>query len=59
MTALFGASIGGLFNFVVWGIVFLILIVQFLRSLRLVPTKSAFLVERLGRYQRTLQAGSP
>jgi len=57
MTALFGASIGGLFNFVVWGIVFLILIVQFLRSLRLVPTKSAFLVERLGRYQRTLQAG--
>ena len=31
--------------------------IQFLRSLRLVPTKQAFLVERLGRYSRTLQAG--
>ena len=45
------------FNFVVWGIVFVILIVEFFRSIRLVPTKKAYIVERLGRYRLTLRAG--
>ncbi len=45
------------FNVVVWGILFLFLIIQLVRSIRLVPTKSAYVVERLGRYSRTLGPG--
>lgn len=45
------------FNFVVWGIFFLILLVKILRSIRIVPTKSAYIVERLGRYTKTLGPG--
>ena len=50
-------SIGTLFNLAVWGILFFIVIVQFLRSIRIVPTQSAYVVERLGKYRQTLQAG--
>jgi len=53
-------ELGGLssiFTFLVWGISFIILIIQFFRSIRLVPTKSAFVVERLGKYHRTLGPG--
>ena len=46
-----------LFNLIVWGILFLILIVKFLRSIRLVPTQSAYVVERLGKYSQTLGPG--
>ena len=46
-----------LFNLIVWGILFLVLIVRFLRSIRLVPTQSAYIVERLGRYTKTLGPG--
>lgn len=46
-----------LFNLIVWGILFLILIVKFLRSIRLVPTQSAYVVERLGKYSKTLGPG--
>ena len=46
-----------LFNLAVWGILFLVLIVKFLRSIRLVPTQSAYIVERLGNYSRTLNPG--
>jgi regulator of protease activity HflC (stomatin/prohibitin superfamily) len=46
-----------IFNFVVWGILALILVVKLVRSIRIVPTKSAFIVERLGRYSRTLGPG--
>ena len=46
-----------IFNLVVWGILFLVLIIKFLRSIRLVPTQSAYIVERLGRYTRTLKPG--
>ena len=45
------------FNLAVWGILFLVLIVKFLRSIRLVPTQSAYIVERLGNYSRTLNPG--
>ncbi len=48
---------GGVFNFLVWGVVFFVLIVQFVRSIRLVPTRKAYIVERLGRYHRTLGPG--
>jgi len=46
-----------IFNLVVWGILFLILIVKFFRSIRLVPTQSAYIVERLGQYSKTLGPG--
>ena len=45
------------FNIIVWGILFLILIFKFFQSIRLVPTRSAYVVERLGRYYRTLGPG--
>jgi len=48
---------GSIFNLVIWGLLFLILMVQLIRSMRLVPTKSAYVVERLGRYHRTLGPG--
>ncbi|WP_095497005.1 SPFH domain-containing protein [Paraferrimonas haliotis] len=41
----------------IWGILFLIFMVQLIRSIRLVPTKSAYVVERLGKYHGTLEAG--
>ncbi|MEE8584273.1 MAG: stomatin-like protein [Acidobacteriota bacterium] len=46
-----------IFNLVVWGILFLILIFKFFRSICLVPTRKAYIVERLGKYQRTLGPG--
>jgi regulator of protease activity HflC (stomatin/prohibitin superfamily) len=45
------------FNLIVWGILFIVLIVKFLQSIRLVPTQSAYIVERLGRYTKTLGPG--
>ncbi|MCP4751978.1 MAG: paraslipin [Proteobacteria bacterium] len=44
-------------NLVIWGIIFLGLVVQLLRSIRLVPTKSAYVVERLGKFHRVLGPG--
>lgn len=44
-------------SFIFWAVVFLILIVKFVRSICLVPTKKAYIVERLGRYDRTLGPG--
>lgn len=41
----------------VWGIIFAVLIIQFIRSIRMVPTQRAFIVERLGKYNKTLNAG--
>ncbi len=46
-----------LFIVVVWGLVFFILIIKFFQSIRLVPTKKAYIVERLGKYSSTLNAG--
>ena len=46
-----------LFNFVVWGVFFLILVVKFFAAIRVVPTQAAFIVERLGRYSKTLGPG--
>jgi regulator of protease activity HflC (stomatin/prohibitin superfamily) len=44
-------------NLAFWGGLFFILIVQFIRSIRLVPTRKANIVERLGKYHTTLGAG--
>ena len=52
-----GISPWELFNFAVWGIFFLILIGKFFGSIRVVPTRAAFIVERLGRYKKTLGPG--
>ena len=45
------------FNLAVWGILFFILIFKFVKSICLVPTKSAYIVERFGKYSKTLGAG--
>nr|WP_305907741.1 paraslipin [Methylomarinum sp. Ch1-1]MDP4520517.1 paraslipin [Methylomarinum sp. Ch1-1] len=46
-----------LFNFAVWGVIFLIIIVKLFRSIRIVSTRTALVVERLGKYQATLGPG--
>ena len=46
-----------IFVLAVWGIIFLILIVKFFQSIRLVSTKTSHIVERLGRYHKALEAG--
>jgi len=44
-------------NFAIWGLIFVIVMYKFARSIRLVPTRSAYLVERLGKYRATLGPG--
>ena len=51
------SSMWDLFNLVFWGISFFIIIYKFIYSIKLVPTKKAYIVERLGRYHKTLEAG--
>ncbi|MDT8445805.1 MAG: stomatin-like protein [bacterium] len=51
------SNLSMVFNLLVWGGIFIGLLVQLVLSIRLVPTKSAFVVERLGRYHRTLGPG--
>ena len=50
-------SIGDLFVVGFWGIFFLFFIGALLRSLYFVPTKSAFIVERFGKYLKTMEPG--
>ncbi|MDG1205908.1 MAG: paraslipin [Pseudomonadales bacterium] len=45
------------FVLAVWGVSFLILVVKFFQSIRLVSTQTAHIVERLGKYHKTLEAG--
>lgn len=45
------------FDYLVWGIIFLTLFLKVIRSIRIVPTQSAYIVERLGRYSKTLGPG--
>lgn len=45
------------FNVLVWSILILVLIFKILRSIRIVPTQSAYIVERLGKYSKTLGPG--
>lgn len=41
----------------IWGIISLTFIVKLFQSICLVPTKSSYIVERLGKYSKTLEAG--
>lgn len=41
----------------IWGVLFAIFLIKLFQSIRLVPTKSAYIVERLGKYNSTLDAG--
>lgn len=41
----------------VWAIIFLVLAYKVIKSICLVPTKSSYIVERLGKYRSTLEAG--
>ncbi|MBM7074299.1 paraslipin [Shewanella sp. 202IG2-18] len=41
----------------IWGLLFIVFILKLFQSIRLVPTKSAYIVERLGKYHSTLDAG--
>ena len=59
MEQYFGNEIGpmDIFVMLVWGALFVLVVVKFFQSIRLVPTKKAFVIERLGRYSKTLDAG--
>jgi len=41
----------------IWGLLFFVFIVKLFQSIRLVATKKAFIVERLGKYHCTLEPG--
>ena len=41
----------------IWAFIFLFLAIKFFQAICLVPTKSAYVVERLGKYRCTLDAG--
>ncbi len=45
------------FNIAFWTLALIVVLFKFIRSVRLVPTQKAFIVERLGRYHKTLDAG--
>lgn len=50
-------AITDLFNFAVWGAIFLVVVAQLFRSIRIVSTRTALVVERLGKYHTTLGPG--
>ena len=55
---MFGINdIGDVFVLAVWSILFVIFIVALFKSLYFVPTKSAFIVERFGKYLKTMEPG--
>lgn len=46
-----------IFNVGVWGLLGLVLFIQLVRSVRIVPQRFAMIVERLGKYDKTLNSG--
>ncbi len=46
-----------LFRFVLWGIIGLIVLVIIARTIRIVPQSRAYVIERIGAYDRTLSVG--
>jgi regulator of protease activity HflC (stomatin/prohibitin superfamily) len=57
MEALNGMAPTDLAVVFIWGAIFLTFIIKLFQSICLVPTKSAYVVERLGKYHKTLEAG--
>ena len=57
MSGLDNMSYLNVFNLGFWGFAFLIIVYKFVTSIKLVPTKKAYIVERLGNYHKTLEAG--
>ena len=52
-----GLSVGQVAGYVVLGLLVLFVVIALVRSVRIVPQAVAIIVERLGRYSRTLDAG--
>lgn len=50
-------SFDQVFVLAVWAILVLLLAIELFRSLHFVPTKSAFIVERFGKYLKTMEPG--
>lgn len=44
-------------NYAVWGLLGLYVLIKVIRGIRLVPTRNAYVVERLGKYHKTLGPG--
>ena len=54
---MFELSLLNLFNLAFWGILFILFVYKLLYSIKIVPNKKAYIVERLGRYHKTLGPG--
>ncbi len=50
-------TIANTFTFLVWGILALVVLWRLVRSIRKVPQRKAYIIERLGRYHQTRTAG--
>lgn len=50
-------ELDSLFIFGVWGLLFFLVLIKLSQSIRIVPQKSALIVERLGKYHVTLNSG--
>ena len=50
-------NIIALINVSIWGLLFLVFLFKLITSIRIVPTQSAYIVERVGKYKKTLNAG--
>ena len=57
MGILEGFDILGSVNFIFWAFIFLIFVRKFIGAINFVPTKTAYVVERFGKYHRTLEPG--
>lgn len=51
------STVGDLFVLIVWGFLLLSFVFALFRSLFFVPTKSAYIVERFGKYLKTMEPG--
>ena len=57
MTNIDNLTLWDLYNLFFWGMIFLIITYKLIASIKIVPTKKAYITERLGCYNKTLGAG--